>query len=297
MTIPDFFLIGAPKCGTTSLALWLEEHPQVFMCALKEPFFFCTDIKAYRPVRTWQEYCRLFDSARGVLAVGEASTSYLRSRVAVPAILRVSPEARFTVCLRNPVDMIASVHAQMVRGVREDVRDLRTALALESTRRRGNHLPKRTIEPKDLIYSDTCALGSQLARLYDMVDPARVHLIFMDDLSINPRKVWADLQIFLGVSDDGRTEFTTENARAAPRSVTATRLIGSLHQVKNRVIPGRSLGIGAGLRKALERPPNVAETTMPAALRADLVQRFEGEIDILERLTGRDLSAWREEAA
>ena len=293
---PNFFLIGAPKCGTTSLALWLTEHPQVFMCAPKEPFFFCTDIEAYRAARTWQEYCRLFDGADGACAVGEASTSYIRSRVAVPAILERLPQARFVVCLRNPVDMIASVHGQMVRGVREDVSDLQTALALEPARRHGDHLPPGTREPKDLIYSDTCALGSQLVRLYHMVDPARVHLIFMDDLRADPRKVWTDLQTFLGVPDDGRTKFTTENARALPRSIPASHLMRGLQQVKNRVMPGRSLGIGLRLARVLERPASAAEMTMPGALRADLMQRFAAEIDILENLTGRDLSGWREGA-
>jgi len=271
MTTPDFFLIGAPKCGTTALAWWLADHPQVFMCAPKEPFFFCRDIEAHRAARTWDEYCRLFDGADGARAVGEASTSYIRSEVAVPAILHVVPDARFLVCLRNPVEMIASVHAQMLRGAREDVRDLREALALEPARRRGERLPWGTKERKDLIYTNTCALGSQLSRLYDVVERARMHIIFIDDLRGDPRKVWVDLQDFLGVRDDGRDRFPTENARAMPRSVAASRMVRGLQQIKNRVMPGRSLGIGTGLQNVLERPPKAEETAMHPALRAELV--------------------------
>lgn len=299
MTAPDFFLIGAPKCGTTSLAAWLAQHEEAFMCAPKEPFFFCTDIAAQRAARTWEEYLRLFDGAEGARAVGEASTSYLRSRVAVPAILQRVPGARFVVCLRNPVDMVASVHGQMVRGVREDERDLAAALALEPERRNGRRLPPGTDEPADLIYTETCALGSQLARLYEHVDRDRVHLVFMDDLRADPPRVWVDLQAFLGVDDDKRTEFSAQNARAMPRSVAASRLLRSLQQAKNRVLPGRSLGVGAGLGRALERAPTAEETAMPPAMRAELARRFAAEIDRLEYLTGRDLSAWRhqEEAA
>ncbi|WP_372921898.1 sulfotransferase family protein [Roseovarius sp.] len=297
MTIPDFFLIGAPKCGTTSLAAWLSQHPQVFMCNPKEPFFFCTDIAAQRAARSWNEYLRLFDGAAGTRAVGEASTSYLRSRAAVPAILERLPCARFVVCLRNPVDMVASVHGQMVRGVREDERDLAAALALEPARRRGERLPPGTQEPADLVYSETCALGSQLARLYDNVDRERVHLVFMDDLRTDPRQAWIDLQAFLDVDDDGRTAFGTENARAVPRSAMASRVLRGLQRAKNRVMPGRSLGIGAAMGRALERPPTAEETAMPPALQAALLRRFAAEIDTLERLTGRDLSAWRKATA
>ena len=134
MKSPNFFLIGAPKCGTTSLSAWLAQHDDVFMCVPKEPSFFCTDIEVRRAARNWQEYLGLFKGAGQARAVGEASTGYLRSRVAVPAILQWLPSARFVICLRNPVEMIASVHAQMVRGVREDVRDLGAALALEPAR-------------------------------------------------------------------------------------------------------------------------------------------------------------------
>ncbi len=299
MTAPDFFLIGAPKCGTTSLAAWLAQHGEVFMCAPKEPFFFCTDIAAQRTTRTWGDYLSLFDGAEGASAVGEASTSYLRSRVAVPAILKRVPSARFVVCLRNPVDMVASVHGQMVRGVREDERDLATALALEPERLRGLRLPPGTEEPADLIYTETCALGSQLAQLYEQVNRDRVHLVFMDDLRADPRRVWIDLQAFLGIDDDGRSAFAAENARAVPRLAAASRMLRGLHRAKNRVLPGRSLGFGAGLGRALERAPTAVETEMPPALRVELARRFAVEVDRLEYLTGRDLSAWRhhEEAA
>ena len=297
MRKPDFFLIGAPKCGTTSVAAWLAEHDQVLMCTPKEPFFFCTDIAAQRAARSWEAYLRLFDGAAGARAVGGASTSYLRSRVAVPAILERVPSARFVVCLRNPVDMVASVHAQMLRGVREDERDLAAALALEPERRRGRRLPPGTEEPADLIYTETCALGSQLGRLYEHVDRNSVHLVFMDDLRADPRRVWVDLQAFLGVCDDGRQKFEKKNTRAMPRSVAASQMLRGLQRAKNRILPGRSLGIGASLGRALERRATAEETAMTPALRADITRRFSAEINKLERLTGRDLSFWRNEGS
>jgi hypothetical protein len=294
MTTPDFWLIGAPKCGSTSLYRWLSAHPDVFMCNPKEPNFFSQDIAVYhRAAHTWDEYRRLFDGASEFLAVGEASTSYSRSRVAVPAIMERLSEARFVFCLRDPAEMIASVHGQMLRSGRENVRDLREAFRLEPRRRLGESLPERTQDPRDYIYSDTCALGSQLSRLYENVDRSRVQLVFMEDLRLEPRKVWRELQEFIGIPDDGRTDFVPENVRAIPRSVVAARGVRALQKVKNRLISGRSIGIGGIVRRVLERSPRTEEKGVSEALRAELVSHFSGEVDKLEHLTGRDLSAWR----
>ena len=111
MKKPNFFIIGAPKCGTTSLANWLAEHPRVFFSDTKEPHFFCTD--GYTGVKTLKQYEKLFEDAKPHhLAVGEGSTHYLFSKVAVPNILVYNPDARFIVCLRNPVDMAPSLHSE-----------------------------------------------------------------------------------------------------------------------------------------------------------------------------------------
>lgn len=293
MTVPNFFLIGAPKCGTTSLVKWLSEHEQVFMCTPKEPYFFCTDLLVQRAARDWDGYCRLFDSARGVRAIGEASTTYLRSDTAIANILEHLPAARFIVCLRNPVDMVASVHAQLVRGAREDMRDLRTAIELEAKRRQGEQLPVGTDDSARLMYSEICALGTQLARLYDQVESDHVHLVFMDDLKNDIAKVWIGLQKFLDLEDDGRMEFGIENARAMPRSTMVSRLVRNLQKAKAEIAPQLNFGIGARVARVLERPPTVDETAMPIELRKELSEKFADEVLLLETLTGRDLAAWR----
>jgi hypothetical protein len=101
------------------------------------------------------------------------------------------------------------------------------------------------------------------------------------------------LQAFLGVDDDGRSQFAIRNVRAMPRSVAASQMLRGLQRAKNRIMPGRSLGFGAVLGRALEREPTEEEMTLSPALRVELASRFAAEIDQLEHLTGRDLSAWR----
>ena len=119
----------------------------------------------------------------------------------------------------------------------------------------------------------------------------------MEDLRTDPRTIWLNVQAFLEVPDDRRTVFAAENTRAVPRFVGISRVLRILQRIKHRVLPGFSIGFGAGLGRALERAPTAEETKVSAELVAELVQRFKGEIDILERLTGRDLSLWRRDAA
>ncbi|RFF29574.1 sulfotransferase domain-containing protein [Wenzhouxiangella sediminis] len=292
--LPNFFLVGAPKCGTTSLASWLNEHSAVFMCKPKEPFFFSRDIQSPRAAESWSDYRRLFKGAQpGHLAIGEASTTYLRSQVAVPAILERVPSARFVVCVRNPVEMVSSVHGQLIRSGREDVYDLRKAWNLQGARRAGQALPPLTTEVGDLLYGEVCALGTQLKRLLKYVDRAQVLVLFLDDLRQKPDRVWSTLTSFLGIPHDGRQTFSKKNERRIPRSMRLTRFVALAHRTKNWLMPRRTLGIGPWLREALVRAPSESEFCIPDDLRRELRLFFEPEITMLEDLTDKNLSSWR----
>ena len=127
MKRPDFFILGAPKAGTTTLANWLSEHPQIFVSPLKEPQFFNWDF-CHRSTRSFKEYEALFEAATvDHVAVGEASTRYLYSRTAVPAILGYVDKPRFIVMIRDPVDLAYSLHDQTVFNGNENVLDFEKA--------------------------------------------------------------------------------------------------------------------------------------------------------------------------
>src|SRR5271165_1057296 len=107
--VPEFFVVGHQKCGTTALYLMLKSHPQIFMPAVKEPRFFASDQRSKyarqppsgRP-RTLDDYLSLFAAARPEQRAGEASPQYLRSTVAASAIAAVQPDARIIAILREP---------------------------------------------------------------------------------------------------------------------------------------------------------------------------------------------------
>src|SRR5271154_4327889 len=149
--VPDFFIVGHAKCGTTALYEMLRQHPQIYMPALKEPLFFASDLRARFQRRaagplptSLEEYLPLFSPAQERQRVGEASSSYLWSRVAAANIARLQPSARIVAILREPASFLRSLHLQLLQNHIESEKDLRKALSLEEARRRGKHIPRRS---------------------------------------------------------------------------------------------------------------------------------------------------------
>ena len=139
MNKPNLFILGAPKCGTTSVAAWLGEHQDVFLSNPKEPNYFSHG--EFLPDRvshieyTLADYESLFAEANNSKVIMEASTNYmLHSRAVLPKILDYNPNAKFVVCLREPVSMAVSLHAERIFQGEEDVLDFECAWLLNDDR-------------------------------------------------------------------------------------------------------------------------------------------------------------------
>ena len=229
MKKPNFFIIGAPKCGTTSMARWLSEHPNIYMSPVKEPNFFNTDDQ-WTVTRTLRQYEALFRNAGPEhVAVGEASVWYLFSRVAVPNILTYCKEPKFIVMVRNPIEMAYSLHQQELLSGNEHIKDFRKAWELQPERAKGLEISRFCVEPKRLLYGPACKLGEQLERLWSLVPEERVLVIVLDDVKENPRREYLRVLEFLGVPDDGRNIFPVYNPAQEyrlPRLGKAIALVG-----------------------------------------------------------------------
>jgi hypothetical protein len=284
---PNFFILGAPKCGTTSLAGWLREHPQVFMPEWKEPHFFNTD---HQPKMSPPKahYDSLFTPAgEEHIAVGEASVWYLYSTDAVPNIENTYPESRYIVCFRNPVEMAYSLHNQMLVSGEESVRDFEEAWRLSGERLAGRNVPRFSREPSHLAYHKVCSLGAQYERLLSLVGVDRVLPVIMEDVKADARGQYLRVIEFLGLDDDGRSDFPVLNRAKERRSVLLRKLVMTAGDVK------RSLGIysGFGLLNKIDRT-NVRDRQrppLPGEIRQQLQQYFRDDVARLGQLLGRDL--------
>lgn len=286
--IPNFFILGAPKCGTTSLAAWLGRHPEVFFSPVKEPYFFNTD--HYRSNRiTEAEYRRLFDGVGSRhRAIGEGTVWYLLSRDAVPNIERIG-RPRYIVCLRNPVDMAVSLFHEMRFNGSEPAPTLEAAWREQERRRQGPcHLNGTDIS--HLQYGKVCRLGEQLDRLYELVGRERVHVVFLDDLRSDPSQEFRKVLAFLGLETTD-VQYNHENPAKARRSFILQRSMRTLGYIKGRLGLKRSFGILPRLSRYnhVQRAYTAPSDEMRRRLRA----YFQDDVSLLAQLTGRDLSGWK----
>lgn len=290
MKKPNFFIIGAPKCGTTSLASWLGQHPEIYFSPAKEPHFFNTD--GLMSTQTLPEYEALFEDAGSQhKAVGEGSTHYLYSREAVQNIREYAPEARFIVCLRNPVEMAPALHAERLSWGRESTSDFEKAWRLQTKRAAGKNVPKTlAADPERLQYSAYCKLGEQLGRLYETVEAEQIHCVLLDDMRDSPEGTYNSLLEFLGVGCVSGIEFKRSNPAhhtASPLLAQATRRLITL---KNHLGISHSFGVAARLRQLNVKRQN--RRPLHKAFQQELKEHFRSDIHELEQYLGRDLSAW-----
>ena len=206
-------IVGAPKCGTTSLYSYLSGHPGVFASPIKEPNFFCLDTPALRVVSRWSDYEGLFRAAGPDQLRLEASTAYLLSPVAVPAILEANSRAKIIVAVRDPIEMIVSYHAQKLYAFEEDQVDFGLAWELSGYRARGERVAARCRAPAYLDYKSVARLGGQVARMVRIVPPDQLHVILFDDLSRDAERTYGAVLDFLALAPDGRNDFAIANPR------------------------------------------------------------------------------------
>lgn len=290
MTPPSFLIVGAAKCGTTSLYEYLRRHPEVFMPARKEPHFFLTD-PSHRHKATEAEYWTLFADVGDARAVGEASTNYLYDAGTPDRILEtLGPGTRIVISLRNPVDMAYALWGDMVRAGGEK---LPFPEALDAWRAR-EHDPRFRREHIGWLYNysyvDRARYAAQVERYLKRFEHVRVYLF--EEFFASPERWFPDLCRFLGVSDDFVPEFRRHN-RTGP--VRSTRLRDALNNARAWKGPLKAVTptwSRRWLKEALNRLNNRQDASLPPLpddLRARVWGLFEADVEALERLLGRSV--------
>jgi hypothetical protein len=298
-TKPNFFIVGAPKCGTTALYEYLRPHPNIFMPTLKEPHFFASDLGSYPPIRTLQEYTKIFagSSARH-LRIGEASVYYLRSSVAIANIRDFNPDARIIAMFRNPVEMVHSLHSQLLYVSEESEPDFERAWRLQERRRQGFDLPPASRGAFLLQYAEVGQFGTQTQRLLSIFPRAQVKLILFDDFAASPQQVYDELIEFLDIPHDKRTGFPriNENKRARITWLKdfARKPPPALHQAFRTLKQALGAEGISAVKRRIVQLNTVKERRHPLspAFRAELVDAFRDEVALLSQLVNRDLSHW-----
>jgi Sulfotransferase domain len=290
MNKPNFFIIGAPKCGTTAFSEYLRTHPCVFFSNPKELHYFNSDHGIGR-LKTLPEYLSYFAAAEPHhQAIGEGSVLYLFSRVAVARINAFNPQARFIVMLRNPLELAYAWHSQALSGSAEMIDDFERAWRMQDARRHGRHVPKWCPDRRLLLYGEIGLLGRQLARLFETVSRDRVHVILFEDFIANTPQVYEDAVRFLDLPFDGRRDFPRINENKRLKSARLASGLRNLGWLKARLGLQWNTGLlgAAGRWNTAQLPRKPLSETFAAELR----DYFTADIGTLSRLIDRDLSHW-----
>lgn len=295
MPAPSFFIVGAPKCGTTSLNDYLRQHPELFIPERKELHYFGSDLrftKSQRPTR--EEYLAHFASAQPGQIAGEASVWYLFSQLAAKEIHDFCPDAKIIIMLRNPADMLYSLHSQYLFESNEDIGDFAAALAAEEDRSQGRRLPPGSNYREGLLYRRVARFTEQVRRYLDVFPREQIHIIDFDDFSRDTPRVFAETLQFLRVDPTFRCEFEVRNPNKQVHSKSLHSFLnnpGKFAILLGRLIP-QSLRRGLVSRLKKANSPEAPRPPLNVELRAELNQEFASEVAALGELVGRDFSGW-----
>ncbi|MFM8304342.1 MAG: sulfotransferase family protein [Actinomycetota bacterium] len=287
-TLPNFFVIGAQKGGTTSLYWYLAQHPEVFMSPIKEPGFFALAEDAPpsptnpEKLRNWADYRALFAGVTHETAIGEASTKYLFHRV-VPEHLRTFvPDARLIAILRDPADRAFSAYSMYV-ALGEEARSFAQVVDDELAGRRGSW---RCLEMG--------RYGEQLQRYYRTFPAAQIQVHLFEDLARDTPGVVRRVYDFLGV--DPEFVFDVERRNVSRYDARSPGVDRVLRQIPGRAVARRLVSPAAWerARRAFRRRASRAPE-FPDEVRARLVEYYRDDIAVTEALIGRDLAKWTAE--
>lgn len=224
--LPNLFIVGAPKCGTTAWVEYLRTHPDIFFTRFKERCYFAHDLPNFRLTPTAVEYAQLFADSGDAKVIGEASAMYLFSGAAAAAIRDYNPAARILIFLREQEEYLPSLHNQFLWEFAEDIEDFATVWRL-SGNRPPETIPSSCLEPRTLDYVAMGRFHEQVERYLDCFPEDQVKVIHFRDWTADPRATYLDILDFLELSDDGRTDFPPVNQGMRYRSRTVARMIVS----------------------------------------------------------------------
>jgi hypothetical protein len=308
---PDFFIVGAAKAGTTSIAEYLAMHPQIYMSPVKEPHFFATDInldelresvkrrlkaqdlesvfqgkttlhRAY--ITDKNQYLRLFENAGNAITAGEASPSYLYSSAAASEIFKFNPQAKIIILLREPVSRAWSQYLMDLRlaFTRKNFEDALAEDAAAETSGWGSRS----------LYRELGLYSSQVERYFRQFPKEQILILLYDEMVSDTPGMLKKIFRFLGVDPEFQPPSDVrKNVASVPRNRFMQKLLAmDVIRVKLRTALGDS-GLKSAIKKMLYRAP--LQTKPSTQTVHQLKQFFREDIDRLEKLTGIDLSAWK----
>jgi hypothetical protein len=296
---PNFFIIGAPKCGTTAMCRYLSQHPDIFIPSIKEPHFFYESSFTNKLTKSLKDYMALFESANDShLAVGEGTTEYLYSKAAIKNIYDFDNNAKIIVMLRNPLQMSVSLHQQWLHSLFEDEKDFKKAWELRMKRRNGLEVPKLSRVPEWLDYGWMASYSIHLKNVYEVFPKENVKVIIFDDFTKDTEAVFFDVLDFLGFRRIKGMEYKVVNPQRSFSSNFARVLAQNTPVLIRNMITRMRFSpflswfpkLLTYLLKSESKTKSTFANLQDEMLKQYLREYFSSDIEILSQMLGRNLT-------
>lgn len=315
------FIVGGPRCGTTTLSSWLKQQPEICFPFVKEPHFFAQyDLTAMSDEAarelTEREFLDRFFSqceGQGKQAGLDGSVSYLYMPERLVPALKMWPNAKFIIAVRDPMSMIPSLHQRLRVTGDEDIASFEKAWDAVPDRAAGRRIPSSCLEPRWLRYDEGGKLGTYTERMFDLIGRERCFVSVFDDLVSDSPAHYRRLIDFLGFQPVDGIELKSKREGQSFRYFWLQRLLKRPPKFARGYLAGRHFaqrektldGDGRkdsvtdkvfSIRKRLLRWNKIPAVKMPIPVRVqqEIRAALKDDIAHLGRLLGRDLSHWLE---
>ncbi|MCF6312306.1 MAG: sulfotransferase domain-containing protein [Verrucomicrobiales bacterium] len=289
--IPDFFVVGAAKSGTTSLWNWLKQHPAVFVAPNledKEPAYYseCWGMKDR------SRYLNLFSAACSKQQIGDFSTPYLTDLDSAALIAKDNPMAKIIILIRNPVDRAYSLYNWMLNNGYESLYPFEKALEAEASRMVGDQFQPEIGYSHNFFYFHSGLYTSQIEAYKAQFNDGQIKVLLLDDMILDRKGVMNDICKFLDIDTEFVPKMEAKNRGGVPWIPTLQHKL----RIKARNCSGWEKAVGIRffliclmrLNAGRRGNPRLASQT-----RKDLLFRYQEEVKSLEVLINRDLDVWK----
>lgn len=300
MRKPNLFIVGAPKCATSTLHAYLAQHPECFMSPLKEPAYFSRAHarshvrRTVQHLQSEQAYLQLFSGATNAhKIVGESSTCYMRAAADLEELKAFSGEPHIIASVRDPVSLVSSYFHYLRFQGWEPLKTMRQAWDIQDERCMGRVESVAANRPDSLAYRNVALLGEQVERLFRMFGREKVLILVLDDIRDDTSRVRKAVQDFLGLTFNAQMSMPRNNAARGPKMELIDSLVKPRSKpilvLKNRM--KKLLGVQSfGIRRIID---NINATpiqhSVDPELRDEMRTYFHDDVVLLSRLLRRDL--------
>jgi len=293
--ILNFAIVGAPKCGTTSLFYSLNEREEISFLG-KDSHLLGKDLNLLLRDHSI-DINKIMDQHPADSIIGDVSVWYLYSTSAAQEIFELNSKAKIIICLRNPLELIPSLHNQHVKGGDESDPSLNCSLANDFEAgpvSKGVHFRQR---PR---YADVVNFGEQISRYTHLFD--QVLFIFHDDLRSNYKGSVQKIEAFLGLTQRENIEELSQNKRQKVTNASLVKVLKKkpafLKSVFRAVVPSKKIRhklMETAMNKALTEDMDPDSIQLTEENRKVICELIEKQLPLLKELTGRDCSNWLKE--